>query len=100
MCSIEKESATLLPQNMVIKTAIVQHVKAILMGKLNAQVPSESFFFYQEPYTKFSFFSSKYKEYYNFEKQKNKKKKKKDSAPKFSQQNWGNEICLFLAISK
>ena len=68
MCSIEKESATLLPQNMVIKTAIVQHVKAILMGKLNAKVPSESFFFYQEPYTKFSFFSSKYEEYYNFEK--------------------------------
>ena len=56
-------------------------------GETECQVPSEPFF-YQKPYTKFSFFSSKYG-YCNFDEQKKKKKKKKIKHQNF-QQNWGN----------
>ena len=72
ICSIEKKSTTLLPQNMAVNIAIVQHIKAILMEKLNAKY-LQNLFFYQKPYTKFSFFSSKYEEYCNFDEQKKKK---------------------------
>ena len=76
MCSIEKESATLLPQNMVIKTAIVQHVKAILVGKLNAQVPSKSFFFIRSHIPSLVSFRQNMKNITTLKSKKEEKKKK------------------------
>ena len=45
VCSIKKESATLLHLNMVVKIVMAQLVKIVLARKLNVQVFWESFVF-------------------------------------------------------
>ena len=88
MCSIEKESTTLLPQNMAVNIAIVQHMKAILMEKLNAKYLQNLFFIRSHIPSLVSFRQNmKNIAILMSKKKKKKKKKKQDSAPKFSQQN-------------
>ena len=84
MCSIEKESTTLLPQNMAVNIAIVQHMKAILMEKLNAKYLQNLFFIRSHIPSLVSFRQNMNIAILMSKKQ---KKKKQDSAPKFSQQN-------------
>ena len=43
VCSIEKESATLLPLNMVVKVVMVQHEKIVFAVKPNVQVALKLF---------------------------------------------------------
>ena len=71
---------------MVVKIAIVQPIKAVLLGKTNAQVPQESFFLIRSNIPSFVSFPRNMKNILFLE-ESNQEKTKQDSAPQFSQQN-------------